>query len=594
MHEVALVPMLVELQIRDFAIIDRLSLRPGAGLNALTGETGAGKSIIIDALGAVLGDRTAADVVRTGARRASVDATFDLTELPNRGEVELLLYEIGIEADEDELILSREISANGRSGARINGRAVTASNLQRVGHLLVDIHGQSEHLSLLRADQQLMMLDRYAGTLGQREEFAELVVKIRELREQIAGIERGERDRAQRIDLLSFQADEIASAALAPGEDDALAAERRVLESTERLVTESSEAIALLLGGELEGEQPALASIRRAAQLAQDLALIDPALADVAQRMSEQLYLLEDVAAELRDYRDAVDPDPNRLEVVEDRIDLIQRLKRKYGATIEEINAFGEEAQRELEALTGGAGGIEALRVRLDELERDAAKIASSLSATRTIAAERMSAEIEQAIHDLRMGRASVVVQVTQQASPEGLPLPSGSRVAFDATGIDRVEFMLAANLGEALRPLARVASGGETARLMLAIKSILASADATPTLVFDEVDTGVGGRSGQVVGEKLWSLTSGHQVLVITHLAQIAAFGDAHFRIAKQDREGVTLTDIHEITGDERVAEVAEMLAGEPPTPATLKSATEMLDVAEQWKREAKSVRSA
>ncbi|MGH2549772.1 MAG: DNA repair protein RecN, partial [Thermomicrobiales bacterium] len=385
---------------------------------------------------------------------------------------------------------------------------MTAAILQRVGHLLVDIHGQSEHLSLLRSDQQLMMLDRYASTLAQRAAFAELVGKIRQLREQIAGIERGERDRAQRIDLLSFQANEIASAALNPGEDASLASERRVLESTERLVTESAEAIALLLGGEVEGEQPAIASVRRVHQLAIDLAQIDPALNDVAIRLGEQLYLLEDIAAELRDYRDAIDPDPNRLEIVEDRLDLIQGLKRKYGSTIEEIISFGEVAQRELETLTGGAGGIDALRTRLDALEAKASTLARKLSAARTVAAERMSGEIEQAIHDLRMGRASVVVQVTQHESPDGLPQRDGTRLAFDATGIDKVEFMLAANLGEVLRPLARVASGGETARLMLAIKSILATADATPTLVFDEVDTGVGGRSGQVVGEKLWSLT--------------------------------------------------------------------------------------
>lgn len=581
--------MLVELQIRDFAIIDRLSLRLGSGLNALTGETGAGKSIIIDALGAVLGDRTTADVVRTGAKRASVDATFELDRLSNRTEIEATLDDLGIEPEEGTLILSREISASGRSGARINGRAVTAAILQRVGHLLVDIHGQSEHLSLLRADQQLLMLDRYAGTLGQRTEFAELVGKIRELRAQIAGIERGERDRAQRIDLLSFQANEIASAGLNPGEDVALASERRVLESTERLVTESAEAIALLLGGDVEGEQPAISSVRRVHQLAIDLAQIDPALNDVATRLGEQLYLLEDIAAELRDYRDAIDPDPNRLEIVEDRLDLIQGLKRKYGSTIEEIISFGEDAQQELETLTGGAGGVDALRTRLDSLETKAAGLAKKLSAARTVAAERMSGEIEQAIHDLRMGRASVVVQVSQHEAEDGLPLRDGPRVSFDATGIDKVEFMLAANLGEVLRPLARVASGGETARLMLAIKSILATADATPTLVFDEVDTGVGGRSGQVVGEKLWSLSDDHQVIVITHLAQIAAFGDAHFRIAKHDRDGVTLTDVQEITGDVRVAEVAEMLAGEPPTPATIKSATEMLDVAAQWKREAR-----
>jgi DNA repair protein RecN (Recombination protein N) len=458
--------------------------------------------------------------------------------------------------------------------------------LQRIGRLLVDIHGQSEHLSLLRPEQQLILLDRYAGTTGLRNEFAAIAARIRDLRGQIERIETGARDRAQRADLLSFQANEIASAALSAAEEDALLAERRLLESTERLVNESAEVVALLSGTDMEGEAPALPTLRRALQLAQDLAQIDPELDGLAQRLGEQVYLIEDIAAEMRAYRDTVEPDPGRLEVVEDRLDLIQRLKRKYGATIDEVIAFGEAAQRELEELTGGEGGIDALRARLTSLEDVAATTAQRLSDARTRAARKMSKEIETAISELRMGRATISVQVTQRPDDTGLAMPGGaSRVAFDSNGVDHVEFLLAANLGEALKPLAKVASGGETARIMLAIKSILAAADATPTLVFDEVDTGVGGRSGQVVGEKLWSLTSTHQVIVITHLPQIAAFGDAHYRIAKRDHAGVTTTDVREIEGAERVTEIAEMIGGITTSDATRQSAFELVEAAAAWK---------
>jgi DNA repair protein RecN (Recombination protein N) len=578
--------MLIELQIHNFAIIDRLALLFGPGMNTLTGETGAGKSIIIDALGAVLGDRTGSDVVRTGANRAVVDATFDLGDLPSRDELVRTLDDQGIELEDGLLILSREIMAGGRSSARINGRQVTAAMLQRIGRLLVDIHGQSEHLSLLRPEQQLILLDRYAGTTGLRDEFAAIAGRIRDLRAQIHRLETGARDRAQRADLLAFQANEIASAALSVEEEESLLAERRLLESTERLVAESSEIMALLSGTEMDGEAPAIPTLRRALQLAQDLAQIDPELESLAQRLGEQLYLIEDVAAEVRAYRDTVEPDPGRLEIVEDRLDLIQRLKRKYGATIEEVIAFGDAAQQELEELTGGEGGVEGLRARLASLEDVAATTAQRLSDARSRAASTMSKAIESAISELRMGRASIAVQVTQRQDEQGLLMPDGtSRVAFDSNGVDHVEFLLAANLGEALKPLAKVASGGETARIMLAIKSILAAADATPTLVFDEVDSGVGGRSGQVVGEKLWSLTSSHQVIVITHLPQIAAFGDAHFRIAKRDQGGLTVTDVREIQGSERVIEIAEMIGGITTSDATRQSANELVEAAAAWK---------
>ncbi len=579
--------MLIELEIRDFAIIERLSLALRPGLNVLTGETGAGKSIIIDALGAVLGDRTGADVVRTGASRATVDATFDISRVSRKSDLAAAMDELGIEAEEGTLILSREIAAAGRNNARINGRAVTAGALQRLGRLLVDIHGQSEHLSLLRPEQHLLLVDQYAGTTKAREEFSGLVSRIRALRGQIELIERGSRDRAQRVDLLEFQVGEIAAAELRIGEEEELINERRVLSSAERLATDASEALILLNGGDVEELLPALQAAKKATHLIEGLATIDESLESLSTRLNEQVFLLEDLAAEIRVYRDEIEADPLRLELVEERLDLLQKLKRKYGESIVDVIAYGEQAQQELESLTGGEGSVDAIRSRLEALEEVAGSAAQRLSKSRSDASVRMAKDIEHAIAELDMGHAKMEVRVSQRDDPNGLRLsPNRALVAFDATGADHVEFLLAPNLGEQLKPLARVASGGEMARLMLAIKSILSDADSTPTLVFDEVDTGVGGRSGKIVGEKLWDLTHAHQVLVITHLSQIAAYGDAHYQITKRDKAGATVSSVHEISGQERIEELAEMLSGKPPTPISRRNAEELLERIEDWKR--------
>jgi DNA repair protein RecN (Recombination protein N) len=579
--------MLLELEIRDFAIIDRLSLTLRPGLNVLTGETGAGKSIIIDALGAVLGDRTGADVVRTGASRSTVDATFDISQMSRRSELAAAMDELGIEAEEGTLILSREIAAAGRNNARVNGRAVTAGALQRLGRLLVDIHGQSEHLSLLRPEQHLLLVDQYAGTTKAREEFSGLVTRIRALRTQIELIERGSRDRAQRVDLLEFQVGEIYAAELRIGEEEELINERRVLSSAERLATEASEAFVLLNGGDVEEILPALQAAKKASHLIEGLATIDESLESLSARLNEQVFLLEDLAAEIRIYRDEIEADPLRLELVEERLDLLQKLKRKYGETIADVIAYGAHAQQELESLTGGEGSVDAIRSRLDALEEVAGSAAQRLSKSRADASVRMAKDIERAIAELDMGHAKMEVRVSQRDDPDGLRLtPNRAPVAFDSTGADHVEFLLAPNLGEQLKPLARVASGGEMARLMLAIKSTLSDADSTPTLVFDEVDTGVGGRSGKIVGEKLWDLTHAHQVLVITHLSQIAAYGDAHYQITKRDKAGLTVSSVHEISGPERIEELAEMLSGKPPTPTSRRNAEELLERIEDWKR--------
>ena len=584
--------MLLELSIRDFAIIDEVRVAFEPGLNALTGETGAGKSILIDALGAVLGDRIGPDVVRTGAKVARIEATFDVTDLLDRADLVATLDELGVEPDDGVLILGREVSASGRSSARINGRAATAGTLNRIGGVLVDVHGQSEHLSLLRPAAHLEILDRFSELEAPRAELARQVVEWRRLRDRIAEITAGARERAQRIDLLRFQVAEIEAAALQPDEEEHLQRERTVLVNAERLASTATAVVALLAGGEEAFDPsavPVVAAVRQARGLLGELAGFDPAMSELAIRAEEALDGLEDLAAEIRAYGEGIEADAGRLEIVEDRLDLIKRLKRKYGASIGEILVFGESAARELDGLTGGEAGVDGLHERERAQRIEIGHQAQVLSAARVGAAGRLAEAVEQAVTDLNMGRARFAVAIDQTDDADGVPfaMPDGHerRVAIAEAGVDRVEFLIAPNAGEALKPLARIASGGEMARLMLALKSILSDADATPTLVFDEVDVGVGGRSGQVVGEKLSGLAARHQVLVITHLPQIAAFADAHFQIRKAQRADRVTSDVAPLDEEERVEELAAMIDGLPITSASRANAIEMLQRVRTWK---------
>jgi len=577
--------MLLELAIRDFAIIEATRVQFQAGFNALTGETGAGKSILIDALGAVLGERVGADVVRTGARAALIEATFDVASLAERPDIAGLFLELGVEPEDGLLIFSREIAANGRSTARLNGRAVTASTLNRIGALLVDIHGQSEHLSLLRPAEHLEMLDRFAGLGDARDEMARLIAEWRSTRAAIDEIVDNARGRAQRADLLRFQVEEIGGAMLRPGEEEDLTAERSVLANAERLALDAATAYAMLAGGDDDGDGPALPAlqaIRAAGAQLVDISGIDESARELADRVAEIGFLLEDVTAEVRAYRDAIEADPARLAIVEERLGELKALKRKYGATIEEVIRFGEEAAAELAGYEGADADVESLRAREEVLRREIGERAAALSRARVEAGERLARAVERAIADLKMGRSRFAVSLTQAPDPDGVEFTDASgetrRVRVDQTGADAVVFLLAPNAGEALKPLGRVASGGETARLMLALKSILSGADETPTLVFDEVDVGVGGRSGQVVGEKLWGLARDHQVLVITHLPQIAAFAETHFRIAKNERNGRVVSEVEPIEGNERIDELAAMLDGMPVTDVARRNARKML----------------
>lgn len=576
--------MIVELAIRNFAIIESVKIGFGPGLNVLTGETGAGKSILIDALGAVLGDRVNTDMVRTGTRSASIDATFDLERISNREALTALLDELQVEENDGLLILSREIHGGGRSSARLNGRPATASLLAQIGSLLVDIHGQSDHLSLLKQAAQLELLDRFAQVVPAREQFAETLGALRAIRSSLESTLSGARERMQRVDLLRYQVEEIERANLQPDEEERLIAERARLANADRLARDAAAAYAALAGDDdADVRGAATDSLRQAAQILGELSPVDPAVQTVAERANELLYLVEDLVGEIRGYRDAVESDPARLEIAEERLAELRQLTKKYGANIAEILEHARVAQHELEQLTGSETDADVLAERESALAHEAGERAGALSVQRGEMATKLAAEVEQTIARLNMGAAEFAVSLDRVADPGGIPvcLEDGSveRFAADNSGIDRIAFLIAPNPGEGLKPLSRIASGGETARLMLALKSVLSEVDQTPTLVFDEIDVGVGGRSGQVVGETLWGLTGQHQVIAITHLPQIAAFADAHFQIAKGERDSRVVSTIHELGAKARLEELAAMLDGTPVSESSLRNAADMVE---------------
>jgi DNA repair protein RecN (Recombination protein N) len=573
--------VLRELAIADFAIIERSMIRLQDGLIALTGETGAGKSILLDALGAVLGQRVGPDLVRTGARTARIEALFEL-DAKSLPQVRAICDDLGIEIDDDgTLILTREIQANGRSTARVNGRLATASALSDIGASLVDIHGQSDHLSLLRPQAQRDMLDEYAGLGDLRAEVAEGAKAVRSLRHRLHDLERGARDFMQRLDLLQFQVNEIEEAALQPNEDEILTQQRDILQNVDRLRLSVLDALNALGGADDVGTEnvSGLDLLRGLETALGHVADIDRGTSSLFERSSEIVVLAEDLNRDLQAYLESIEADPEALAEVEDRLSLIRGLMRKYGPTIEDIQEFLAEAQRELAEMTGGSYDIETVRAELQQAETHLAQQAATLSRYRKDAAERLGPLVEQSAADLKMGRSQLRIDVRQRPDEHGLDTGDGNRVAFDETGIDEIEFLFAPNIGETLRPLGRIASGGETARLMLALKSILSEVDQTPTLVFDEIDVGVGARSGQVVGEKLWQLSRSHQVIVVSHLPQIAAYGDSHLRISKSEVDGRTVSSVDEVADEQRIDELAFMIDGVPATDESRANAMVILD---------------
>ncbi len=582
--------MLSELFIQDFAIIDQLHLRFESGFNVLTGETGAGKSIIIDAVSLLLGGRAEVDLIRSGASQATVEGIYVLDE-EVRSALDPLLEKDGLEGDDPTtLVLAREIRRGGRNVSRVNGRSVTLKLLREVGEYLVDIHGQTEHLSLMRVREHVELLDRYGELWPLRDRFAALVRELRIVRRELAGLRRDERELARRVDLLQYQVSEIDAARLEPGEDEELAQERTRLANAEQLRELADQAYYSLYGGDGDSAS-AVDLVQASARALAGLVRLDPSTVDLGESVQTASYQLEDLAESLRQYREQIEFNPRRLNQVEERLALIHSLQRKYGDSIEEVLAYADRARRELETIEHSEERIAELEAEEDLLLHEVGRVGAELSAQRQEAGERLAAGIEAELGELSMARARFGVDIAWRDDDEGA-FVEGRRVGFDLSGLDRVEFLVAPNVGEPLKPLVRIASGGETSRLMLALKTVLAQADRTPTLIFDEIDAGIGGRIGAVVGQKLWGLTVGdggkvrnHQVLCVTHLPQLACYGDLHFHVRKGVVEGRTVTSVHLVDDQEREMELAGMLG--TVTEQTWASAREMLLASQQDKKQ-------
>lgn len=581
--------MLSELTVRDFAIIDELHLNFGPGFNVLTGETGAGKSIIVDAVSLVLGGRGDAEFIRAGASRATVEGIFALDD-EAQAVIGPLLEQDGLEGDDPALlILARELRREGRNVCRVNGRAVSLKVLSAIGQYLVDIHGQTEHLSLMRVREHVDLLDRYGELWPLRYRIADLVRQLQAIQRELNALRRDERELARRIDLLQYQVSEIETAHLESGEEQDLVQERTRLANAEQLRELADEAqFALYEGG--EERESALDQLQASVRALSGLARLDPSTEELREAAEALSYHLEDLSSSLREYRDRIEFDPRRLSHVEERLALIHSLQRKYGDRIEDVLAFASRARRELETIEHSEERIAELEADEDRLLGTVGKVGVELSNRRREAGEHLSAGIEAELEELSMARARFGVGLVWRDDSEGA-YADARRVAFDLTGLDRVEFLIAPNVGEPLKPLVRIASGGETSRLMLALKTVLAQADRTPTLIFDEIDAGIGGRIGSVVGQKLWDLTisdggkaRSHQVLCVTHLPQLASYSDLHFHVRKGVVGDRTVTSVDPLDGGEREQELAGMLGA--ITEQTRASAREMITVSEADKR--------
>lgn len=571
--------MLTELRIENFAIIQKLDLEFGAGLTAFTGETGAGKSILLDAIMAIVGGKMDSTAVRSGADRAQVEAVFRLPE-KNREAVRAVLAREDLLDDPDIVTLARELRREGRTVARVNGRSVSLALLRELGEFLVDIHGQSEHLSLLNVRQHLSLLDRFASCDDLLQTFQQRYREILHVRKVLKELRQEEQDAARRTDLLTFQAEEIEAAHLQVDEEDVLRHERDRLANAENLAEIVRQTLSLVEEG--GSESPAISDLLgQAAQLLASMSRIDSSqqkLADLAQSLVEQLG---DIARDLQDYQEQLEFNPRRLEQVEERLDLIHRLKRKYGGSVEAVLAYGRDAREKLDTIAHAGGRIDELEQQEIQLLPRLAEAAGALSQKRQAAAADLSAGVERELAELSMNGARFRVAIERQPDPTGLEM-GDERVAFDDHGIDRVEFLIAPNPGEGFKPLVKIASGGETSRLMLALKNVLAHADYVPTLIFDEIDQGIGGRVGGVVGEKLWHLAREHQVLCVTHLPQLAAFGDRHYRVQKEVKSGRTLTEVLVLDDPRRIDELALMLGA--ANEVNRKAAVAALEQARGW----------
>ena len=562
--------MLQSLYLENIALIEKLGIELFPGFNVLTGETGAGKSIIIDAVNFVLGERTSRDLIRNGAARAKVEAVFSL----NEGDAAFAALDaLGIEYDGNELILSRELSAAGRNACRVNGTLVPVASLKSVSDTLVDIHGQHEHQALLDAENHISYLDAYchADSLPIIEKIDAIVSRRNELMLKRNSGFSSEREREREMDMLRYQIEEIASANLEAGEEERLNAEKTVLLNAKRIRTALETAHMALSGAE---EGSALSAIDTARRSMRDIAALNKDYEALGDKIEELYYAAEDISFVLRDTSENVESDMQRLEEIEQRLKLISDLKRKYGRTVEDVIDFGKDAGTKLNELENAEALAAELDAKLDKLKAEYNVAADELSKVRRAARDRLKRDVLNELKDLGMAKAMFDVALSDASGGE--PRKGGRETA---------EFMLSANPGEPLKPLEKVASGGELSRIMLCFKSIFADNDRVPTLIFDEIDTGISGRTAAVVGEKMLGIAKKHQVICVTHLAQIAALAEAHLMVRKYDDGKNTFVETRQLNEEEKVQRIAQMMDGESDSPSALTHARELIARADKIK---------
>jgi DNA repair protein RecN (Recombination protein N) len=556
--------MLERLTVRDFALIERLEVSFAPGLNVLTGETGAGKSILVGALGLLLGQKAGPDTVRAGAEEAIVAGIVRVAGSP---EALGWLERRGIALDDDSVILRRNVKPGGRGSIYVQSVPVSRVELAELAGLLFDLHGQHEHQSLLQPDVHRSYLDRFGGFEQRAAAFGDLFHRLAAARERLSHLVTDERERARRVELLEHSVREIREARLEADEDKELEKERNVLAHAEQL----SGLLDRAYEGTAEARGGALASLRIARRALDEASAIDPELVALGQGVESAFYEVEDLAEQIGRRRDGIAFDAARLEEVEQRLATIRALERKYGDTVAEVVAYGERCQADLASLERGEAERSELEKEVAGLEREVVHAGEALSASRREAAKRLEGRIERELGGLGMGKSGFSVGVAPRLGAEG-------KAVYGPSGKDVVEFLISPNVGEPFRKLASIASGGEISRVMLAIKSVLADQDSIDTLIFDEVDVGIGGEVALAVGTKLRELSESKQVLCITHLATIAVRAGSHLRVEKQVRDGRTVTEVRSVQGEDRVAEVARMLAGDRSSEVSLEHARELL----------------
>ena len=559
--------MLRELHIKNLAIIDDASANFEKGLNVLTGETGAGKSIIIDALCLALGERASTEVIRSGEKEAVVEAFFDIPPKLLNSSSRRFLQDLGINI-ENGIILKRILSAQGKNRAYINDSMVNVQTLSEISKGIIDVHGQYEYQSLLSPDHQLDMLDAYGGLLIERQEFTAIYETQTSLKQQIAELMQKEKERAQRLDILGFQVNEIETADLKTGEEKELSEEVKILSSASLLTELANQAYESLYSS----DSACLTNLSKILNSLKEISNIDVRAADAVKSAEEAIPLLEETAYFLRDYKDSLNFNPERLEEIQTRLELIKGLKKKYGGNIQEVLDYREKGLRELDELQHSEEKLETLNAELKKLKNILTEKAQHLSKQRKAVAKKIEQQVVSELSSLSMPDTRFSIQITQEAGDD-----TADDFKANSKGIDKVEYLISPNIGEELKPLSKIASGGELSRVMLALKGILAKGDKIPVLIFDEIDAGIGGRAAETVGQKLKSLSASHQIICITHLPQIASYADTHLKIEKKIKAKRTTVEVRKIEKDERTVEIARMLSGDS-SEVSIKHAKEML----------------